>query len=61
MTAECEIELSQNQKAVVDEKNYDWLMAGLKWGADWKRNTRSFYASFDTGYQCQESHIRSCQ
>jgi hypothetical protein len=37
------IELSQGQRAKVDDGDFDWLNQ-WKWCAEWNRETRSFYA-----------------
>lgn len=38
-----QIPLTQNQFAIVDSKNYEWL-SQWKWNAAWHKNTQSFYA-----------------
>ena len=37
------IKLTQNQFAIVDDKNYEWL-SQWKWYAWWSKDTQSFYA-----------------
>ena len=37
------IELTQNQAAIIDDWNYEWL-SQWKWQARWNKHTRSFYA-----------------
>jgi len=38
------IPLTQNQHAIIDDEDYDWLTQ-WKWHADWRPNMRSFYAA----------------
>ena len=37
------INLTQGQRAIVDDEDYDWLMQ-WKWCANWYESTQSFYA-----------------
>ena len=38
-----EIPLTQDQVALVDDEDFEWLMQ-WRWYADWESNTRSYYA-----------------
>ena len=39
------ISLTQDQVALVDDDDFDWLISGFKWCAVWMRGSESFYAT----------------